>query len=233
MVQAHKHPATFTNWLLPVFEEIVRRYTPGDSSVRVLDPFAGTGKVHQLPFDTLGIEIEPEWAAQHPNTIYGDSTRLLTWLDPVFDAVVTSPAYGNRMADKYLGDSKGSRRYTYATALGRHLRDNNGAGMRWGQEYRDLHEKVWRQCYKVLRPGGIIVVNVKNHIRDGKTVDVVGWHLETLQDTVGFQFLAHYDAPCPGQRHGANRHLRVDNEEILVLRRPITKPTLPTERRPT
>jgi hypothetical protein len=37
---------------------------------------AGTGVIHELPNETIGVEIEPEWASMHPDTIVGDATRL-------------------------------------------------------------------------------------------------------------------------------------------------------------
>ena len=65
-----KHPAKYTDALLPVFEELLK------GCVKVLDPFAGTGKIHSLPYDTIGVEIEKEWAEMHENTIIGDATDL-------------------------------------------------------------------------------------------------------------------------------------------------------------
>jgi tRNA G10 N-methylase Trm11 len=77
----------------------------------LLDPFAGIGGIHVFREDgfyTLGVEIEPEFAVCDPITIEGDSTRL-TEIPALLGhvgrvrAIVTSPAYGNRMADQYLG----------------------------------------------------------------------------------------------------------------------------------
>ena len=115
-------PAKFTDTIIAALEEqlFVRGLTAGT----VLDPFAGVGGVHQLAdrypaLTTLGIEIEPELAELHPRTVHGDSRRASTLtaelcaaagrqLGPgdkpwVADAIVTSPAYGNRLADQYLG----------------------------------------------------------------------------------------------------------------------------------
>ena len=65
-----KHPAKYTDHLLPVFEDLLKGCT------KVLDPFAGTGKIHSLPFDTVGVELEKEWAEMHEKTIVGDATDL-------------------------------------------------------------------------------------------------------------------------------------------------------------
>jgi len=65
-----KHPAKYTDSLLPVFERMLA------GCKNVLDPFAGTGKIHSLPFETVGVEIEKEWAEMHEKTIIGDATDL-------------------------------------------------------------------------------------------------------------------------------------------------------------
>lgn len=77
----------------------------------ILDVYAGVGGVHALRdalpgVDTLGVEIEPEFAACHPDTLCGDSRLLRDVLGDragTVTAVVTSPDYGNRLADQYLG----------------------------------------------------------------------------------------------------------------------------------
>lgn len=71
----------------------------------ILDPFAGTGLIHQLAeidgVITRGVEIQPEWAAMHPDTYEGDATDLVAYGDDLFDAVMTSPVYPNRMTDHH------------------------------------------------------------------------------------------------------------------------------------
>ena len=73
-----RHPARYTDVLLPVFAELLQ------GSARILDPFGGTGKVFELAALLPGaqieaIEIEPEWAAMHPKTMLGNALALL-WL---------------------------------------------------------------------------------------------------------------------------------------------------------
>ena len=105
----YDHPAKFS---APILEAIAGQLAdemvpPGGT---LLDPFAGVGLVHKLAdehgYDSLGVDLEPEWAATHERTICGDSTMLATLIGPYaghVDAIVTSPAYGNRLADQYLG----------------------------------------------------------------------------------------------------------------------------------
>jgi hypothetical protein len=65
-----RHPARFTSTIL---DTLARLIPPGS---RVLDPFAGTGRIHELPCETWGVELEPEWANMHPRTIVGNARHL-------------------------------------------------------------------------------------------------------------------------------------------------------------
>jgi hypothetical protein len=86
---------------------------------------------------TVEVELEPEWASQHPRTMVGDA-RALPLPDATFDMVVTSPTYGNRMTDHHNAKD-GSRRITYTHNLGRTLTPGNSGAMQWGEDYRQLH----------------------------------------------------------------------------------------------
>ena len=117
-----EHPAKFSAPILVAIAEELDRFRPPNLSV--LDPFAGVGGVHALEaagFATWGVELEPEWARAHERTQVGDATHLPPAWSNEWGDIVTSPPYGNRMADSYAGDAKGSRRHTYRIALGREL----------------------------------------------------------------------------------------------------------------
>jgi tRNA G10 N-methylase Trm11 len=90
---------------------------------RVLDPFAGTGRIHELENWTVGVEIEPEWATMRDGTIVANALNL-PFRDASFDAVVTSPTYGNRLADHHDARDS-SRRHSYKHDLGRDLHSEN------------------------------------------------------------------------------------------------------------
>lgn len=249
---SHDHPAMFSRELIAPLADTIR------GRRRVLDPFAGTGRIHTIaalagvPRST-GIELEPEWANVEqfagPNRvqIVGDSLVVLPTFRPgTFDAVLTSPAYGNRMADKHeakdlckncggsgvVGSSeckvcKGaglSRRNTYRHRLGRALSENNSGGMQWGPEYRELHRGIWKASVRVLTPGAAFVINCSNHIRLGQIIDVCNWHRDVLVD-LGLSVIDVIEVETRRQRHGANHDLRVAGEQIIVCERPQRSPS--------
>lgn len=223
---APKHPARFTRSLLDTAHSLLP-----PAPARVLDPFAGVGTVHELGhigYATVGVELEPEWAAAHERTLVGDATAL-PFPDATFDVVLTSPAYGNRMADRYAGDPKGSRRATYRIALGRALSEGSGAALQWGDAYRDLHRRAWVEARRVLRPGGRLILNISDHYRAGRRMFVADWHVATLLE-LGFTLAEARTVRTPRMRHGANHELRVDGELVAAfdLHRKPSVETTPT-----
>jgi SAM-dependent methyltransferase len=205
-----RHPARYSDALLPVLARILAH------SKRILDPFAGTGRIHALGLrgETYGIELEPEWAAMHPRTQQGNALAL-PFGDGYFDAICTSPAYGNRMADHHEARDA-SRRNTYTHALGRQLHPDNAGKLQWGDAYKDFHRRAWAEAARVLQPGGLFVLNVADHIRAGRRMHVSQWHVDTLL-CMGFALRDTQEVPTPGLRHGANAASRVGFEYVFTL----------------
>lgn len=210
-----KHPAKFSDAIVPVLTDALLA-TVG-AGARVLDPFAGVGGVHRLfpTFETVGIEIEPEWAGAHERTIVGNALAL-PFDAETFDAVVTSPTYGNRMADHHEARD-GSKRMTYRHTLGRPLSAENSGAMQWGPAYRSFHETAWAEAHRVLKPRGVLVLNVSNHVRKGVEQQVVEWHAEHLVTALGMTLLDTVQVPTPRMRFGANRGARVGAEFVMVF----------------
>lgn len=206
------HPAPYSAPILELLAELIP-----DGSM-VLDPFAGTGRIHQLAdpvrgIDTTGIEIEPEWAALHPDTICGDATKITEtcwrWVR-LFDVVATSPCSTRR---SYTHDLR-----AFTGDPERQLAENNGGRMHWGAEYRALHEKAWGEVWKLLRPGGLFLLNVSDHIRAKQVVPVTEWHRQTVL-ALGFVHRETHQVTTRRQKHGENRE-RVECEEVQVYIRP-------------
>lgn len=218
MVSSAPHPAKFS---LPVLNAIARHLDIHGPVRRVIDPFAGTGLVHVLSaskvstVETVGVELEPEWAAHHPRTIVGDALHL-PFPDDSFDCMVTSPCYGNRMADHHEAKDA-SKRNTYRHTLGRELHRNNSGAMQWSGEYRDFHADAWNEAMRVLTRDALVLLNVSNHIRGGREELVAEWHLDRWLEA-GRKLVAAVSVPTPRNRNGANAHLRVAHEWLFVLR---------------
>lgn len=255
-----RHPAKFSAPILDTIRKLVALEAEQVGHLTIFDPFAGVGGVHDLAdagwCSTVGVELQPEWAAAHPDTIVGDALALpADWTDR-FDVLVTSPCYGNRMADAHEARDpcradgcvhgvyvvegeppvacpacKGSglsRRNTYAHALresGADVADGSAAVLQWGPRYRAFHEAAWREADRCIRPGGLAVVNVKNHRRSrgkdrpAELVRVVEFHLNVWL-LLGYTLQEARPVPTRGNRQGANRDVREDHEMVLALRKP-------------
>ena len=253
-----EHPATFSRAILDRLREMLAPERDRVGSIRVLDPFAGTGGVHELAEEkvvTYGVEIQPEWATSHPRTTIGSVLDLPAMFgeEAAFDAMVTSPCYGNRMADKHqakdscracggdgfvrdqrppdfdrvtCGECGGAgltRRNTYAHALRRSgveivHSEENAAIMQWGTLYRAFHEQAWQVVDRLLRPEGLVLLNVKNHVRAGRLQRVVEFHLNTFL-WMGYTIEEVRRVETRGLAYGANYDVRTPVELILALRK--------------
>jgi tRNA G10 N-methylase Trm11 len=198
--------------------EICKKFLPSPGS-RVLDPFAGIGTTAKLlpDYEVVGVEIEEEWASQEKSTICGDSCIVVPTLGS-FDAVLTSPAYGNRMADDFNA-SNSSSRVTYRHRLGRPLSEGTTSNCHFGRkklEYEILHQKIWRVCVEALKPGGIFILNCKDFVANGQVKEVTKWHVDTLEG-LNLLKVGEEQVPSRGMRFGANREKRIEFEWVVTF----------------
>lgn len=187
------------------------------------------------------------WGLDYPDqrTFCGDSRTVLAKMRPErFDVVCTSPWYGNRQADHHeandrckacggtgredvwacrrCGGSGLSKRHDNVRALGRRMTDGNTGEMHWndgpaGEPYRDVHRAVWAQCVRLLAPGGLFLLNCKNHQRAKREQLVTEWHLGELC-RLGLVYERGLAIGTAHMRHGANATAR-HNERLLWLRK--------------
>lgn len=249
------HPAKWSEAILDAIADNAFELL-GDRA-RVLDPFAGVGLTrladHLPDHDVAGVELEPEWTPDTAGMVRAN-TLALPFRSDAFDVLVTSPAYGNRMADaheardrcrhcsdgsverlatpeevdagcelgiafdtcRHCGGSGLSKRNTYRHSLGRRPSADSSTTLQWGDAYRAFHERAWRECDRVLRPGAFVFLNVKNHIRDGKERHVAEWHLNAWL-MLGAAVHHVERIRTPGNRFGENGEARLDAELLLVL----------------
>lgn len=214
-----RHPAVFTDKFIPIFAELLSK------SARVLDPFAGTGKLamikdHGFAGEVYCNELEEEWARSSTYKVdywsIGDACHMPQFSDGYFDAICTSPTYGNRMADHHRAKDS-SRRVTYTHCLGRSLSPHNTGAMQWGDEYRRVHTEAYAEMARVLNEDGRLIINVSDHIRKGKQVKVTDWHIEVLEAT-RFTLAGSMRVPTPRMGFGSNAHLRVGYESVLMFK---------------
>lgn len=257
------HPATFSKAIMRVLHELtISEADRVGHELAVLDPFAGVGTIHELPagderISTFGIEIQPEWAAAHPQTTCANMLDFArSWESEPFDMIVTSPCYGNRMSDHHnaqdkcracdgvghLGPATGAAqsdygracskckgsgltlRNTYKHALDRSgvqlvEHDDNAAVMQWGARYRSFHEQAWRACDSVLRPGGLTLLNVKNHVRGDRVQQVSEFHVNCWL-RLGYTLERAEPITTRGLAFGENSDVRTSFELIVALRKP-------------
>ena len=237
------HPARWSASVLDGIEAVLADFGPSPErfaelpSPKMFDPYAGTlERLHtrfSRDWNVFGSEIEFEWADQHPNTIHGDCVEVMKGMaeyGELVTAVVTSPTYGNRMADQSMlpGVGAGARHTynTYAFKLGKRLSALNTGATQWdnktGRSYRRLHRAAWAAAWEIIEPGGLLIVNVSDHIRGGEVAPVVAWHRDTITNmrSVGGQIPFEVKVDTPRQRQGANGDLRVECEWILMWRKP-------------
>jgi len=135
------------------------------------------------------------------------------------DAIVTSPTYGNRMADHHEAKDD-STRLTYTHTLGRKLSEDNSGAMQWGDEYREFHRKAWAESIRVLSPGGRMVININDHIRGGVKQAVSAWHVDTLCREFGLELIDVDEVPTKGLMTGENHDNKRSVEWIFTFRKP-------------
>lgn len=213
------HPARFTPAIFDAVEPLLVNL-----ALPVHDPFAGTGErlgelCDRLRLGFTGTEIEEPFIVD-PRVKAGDSTDELTY--PLHEhVVVTSPAYPTGMCDHFHAHD-GSKRHTYRQGLAEITGEDgplhpHNMG-RWGSRHRRSpasEAEYFRIAANAIQHWPVdAIVNVRNVVAETYEVDVVGRWFELLEDA-GYEIVRTIEVPTPGQRNGANRHLRADHELVL------------------
>lgn len=131
--------------------------------------------------------------------------------------------YGNRFSDRHQAKDASKRR-GYTHDLRRMTGDpelelhpnNTGRYAFHTKQYQELHQKAWREVWRVLRPGGWFVLNVSDVIKSGEAVEVAQWHHDLVTD-IGFDTIKTIPVETRRLRYGRNGAARAAYEMIYVL----------------
>lgn len=237
-----------------IVEEFSR---PGDL---VLDPMAGIGTTLAegalVGRHCIGVELESKWAdlasrnldhmlatdqREQADVRIGDARELRRVLGDSashVDLIATSPPYSCDVSVSVY-DSRTGRierqegGYNYSS-------NRSNLGHARGDKYVEEMGEVYRSCFDVLRPGGLMVTVTKNMHQKGKLVDVARRTAEAAEAS-GFVLVEHIIALLCGVRNDGlvarpsfwqQRHVKaarlagvpqylVAHEDVLVFRRPI------------
>lgn len=231
------NPAVYSDELIgPLADALTDHgFPPGGY---LLDPFAGTGfKLAEIGMlagaqGVIGVEIEPGYrqaGQSHPCVLIADS-RDLSWTGGGFDGAVTSCAYPSGVSDNFHSSPEDeSKRHTYIHRLrgwlgsGYELQPGNAGGMnprrspKALEAFYDIHRAVWREVFRVLKPGAPFVVNTKD------TLSIpFRMHTEEQLIEAGFVMVDSTNVMTPGLNHGKNAELKVKGEDITIVRKPWT-----------
>lgn len=241
------HPAPYSANILVLLDKELTKYAQDHGScLKVLDPQAGIGRIHQLTapnIETVGVEIEWEWASYVPGTIQADATRL-PFKDNSFQIGCSSYTYGNRFADHHHardGSDRDSYTHNLRALTGDKTRQlkaqNTGGYYAWQSQYWTLHYQITSEVFRVV--SDVFLLNVSNFYRtvSGKprdiayhiiveenkrsckyVVDVEQMHLDICTD-LGWKLDTEWSVATPRQRKGANPH-RFDHETVFRLVKP-------------
>lgn len=242
-----RHDAKFSD---PVLEILRVLLADVDAPIcgLIVDPFAGVGRLQELGrADIYGIEIEAEWAAVNDWVVHGDALDPGCYPATPIGSIVTSPCYGNRFADQYLGPAcqpcggfgrvagvpaagldqecaacsgtgrDGRGRYSYALSLGRRVDPKSAASLQWGPKYQIFHERWLSTIGKLLEPGPRRLILNMSDHYRGGARQHVCSWWLSAAHRAGFRFVEAWPADTVRMAHGQNRERRAEHEMVFVF----------------
>lgn len=221
-----KHPAKYSEPLIPVLRACLSDVRRVNGQAVVLDQMGGIGGIHKLrrpDLYTVANEIELDWACQHPSNVCGNALGL-PFPSSTFDAWCCSVVYFNRMSDSHNAQD-GSKRNTYTHTIGHELHPDNAGKVQWNDKARDFTWLMLAESLRVLRKDARAraILNVSNHIRKGVEQDVTGYHVEVMK-WLGMIPTEHYRVKTRRNKQGRNGNIRVSHESVIMFKWDLTDP---------
>lgn len=219
----------------------------------VIDVMGGTGSIliatdYQHP--VISGELETHWviiSEANRKSIAGQSLFTLSTsaLCPQWDAtrlplasgsvpaIITSPPYWDMLSDWHI-NSKGLQdsHEIYGPAYG--LDPRNLGNVHIYEEYLRAMGQVYRECGRVLGPGGKLVLILKDRIHKFKRVPIVRDTIG-LVTALGFTLARQIDRECLPSLHRRVNQLHnpqaetVDTEAALVFTKAEKRPGIPAK----
>ena len=161
------------------------------------------------------------------------------------DSIITSPPYEESVSVKQGGEREthqekraarlqqaGYNPKDYQGGKGRNLQqdwvysnDDTNIGNLKGETYLSAMLQVYKECHKVLKPAGLLVLVTKDFIRNKKRIDLAGDTVK-LCERAGFRFIERHYRKLPAQSFWRTIYYKkhpgvevIDKEDILVFER--------------
>ena len=174
------HPAGFPETLVQEFVEFFTK-----RGMWVLDPFLGTGSTllaaRSLGRNGVGVEVNAKYASiararlesaggdgsTRQVVVEGDSRRLVELLEgfPLMDFCITSPPYWNQLVRASMRQRE-RREKGWDTVYSGDARDIGNIAEYDG--FVEAQRLIFEQVYRVVRPGGYLVVVTNNVFAGGR-----------------------------------------------------------------
>lgn len=205
-----KHPAKMN---VELARRLVEEYTsPGQ---RILDPMAGCGTVpvvaSEMNRQGVGVELEAQYITQH--TCRGD-TFALPFRNEQFDAIITSPPYGEaigRAGDRDIQKTIAAKhRYeqqrfgktmTNHAVYGSHPKNVGSMPLQSKKRpsFIDSMGTILKEWYRVLAPRGTLIIVIKDQRKGRKRLglfDMSGFMVQKSSEA-GLTFMERRVAIIP------------------------------------
>lgn len=233
------HPCRFTPQVL---DEMARELDLeaerlGLPRLAVIDPCAGTGErvaehATYARHVWVGLELEESFIAAR--WVQPGNARRIPYGAGSFDAYCTSYVFPNGMCDSFISaETDESDRMTYSHRARRNrgertyrLHSDHAGRYPWGRgskqaelRWKELHVDFIRDGIRVLKHGGLFIVEMKDHWVGKDLVPVTAWLIDQFV-AQGCTLVGVTRIPVRGNRKGANREIREEHTNLIMARTP-------------